>query len=103
MAESKYWFARRFPVGHPRNTMSPVSPEGWNVVWSFVRWMTGGAIAAVILVIIGLYTSQWWVYVLAVIVYVASAAYGGWYFISTAYKRGDKQNTVDDYKAGRVS
>ena len=102
MADGKYWFARRFPVGHPRNTMSPVSPEGWRVVWAFVGWMTGGAIAAVILVLLGLYLGQWWLYVAAVVVYVACTVYGGWYFISTAYKRGDQSRTVDDYKAGRA-
>ncbi len=26
---SRYWFARRFPVGHPRNAMAPVSTEGF--------------------------------------------------------------------------
>lgn len=103
MAENKYWFARRFPVGHPRNAMGPVSAEGWGVVRAFVGWMTGGAIAAVILVLIGLYLNQWWLYIVAVLAYIGCTAYGGWYFISTAMKRGDKNNTVDDYKAGRVS
>ena len=103
MAENKYWFARRFPVGHRRNAMSPVTQEGWNVVKAFVGWMTGGAAAAVVLVLLALYFGQWWLYVVAVLVYVACAAYGGWYFISTAMKRGDPNNTVDDYKAGRVS
>lgn len=101
MAENRYWFARRFPVGHPRNAMGPVTTEGWNVVWSFVRWMTGGAIAAVVLVVLGLYLNQWWLYVAAAVVYVACTAYGGWYFISTASKRGDQTRTVEDYKAGR--
>lgn len=83
--------------------MSPVSTEGWRVVWAFVGWMTGGAIVAVALVLLGLYLDRWWLYLLAVVVYVGSTVYGGWYFISTAYKRGDRNNTIEDYKAGRVS
>ena len=103
MTENKYWFARRYPVGHPRNSMSPVRPEGWRVVWSFVGWMTGGAFAAIAFVLAGLYLGQWWLYIAAVVVYVGCTIYGAWLLISTASKRGDRNNTVEDYKAGRVS
>lgn len=103
MAENKYWFARRFPVGHPRNAMAPVSPEGWRVVWTFVGWMTGGAFAAIALVLVGLYLDQPWAYVVAVFAYVACTMYGGWYFLNTAISRGDHNHTVADYKAGRVA
>ena len=57
--------------------------------------MTGGAIAAVVLVVLGS-TWQWWLHVAAAVVYVACTAYGGWYFISTASKRGDQTRTVED-------
>ena len=43
---TEYWFARRFPVGNPRNAMAPVSEQGWNVVRRFIAWMVGGAILA---------------------------------------------------------
>ena len=46
MAENKYWFARRFPLGDRRNAMSPITSEGHRVAWIFVAWMIGGAIAA---------------------------------------------------------
>ena len=101
MAENQYWFARRFPVGTGRNAMAPVSPEGFAVVWRFVAFMVGGAIAAVVLVLLGLFYVPY-LWIAAPIVYVACAAYGGWYFISQAQKRGDPVHTVDDYKAGRV-
>ena len=100
MAESKYWFARRFPVGHPRNAMSPVTPEGFRVVYMFLAWMIGGAIAAGVVAALGLWVPYLWV--LAPIVFVCCAAYGGWYFIKEAQNRGDHQHTVDDYKQGRV-
>lgn len=33
------WFARRFPVGNPRNAMSPVNRAGYAVVVGFVGAM----------------------------------------------------------------
>lgn len=101
MAENRYWFARRFPVGHPRNAMAPVTPEGFAVVRTFITWMIGGLVAAVVLGLLGSFVG-WWLWVLAPIVFVASAACGGWYFISQAQGRGDHNHTVDDYKSGRV-
>lgn len=101
MTENKYWFARRFPVGHPRNAMAPVSPEGFGVVRTFIGWMVGGAVAAILIGIVAAF-SIWWLAILAPIVFIACAAYGAWYFISQAQGRGDHQHTVEDYKAGRV-
>lgn len=101
MAENRYWFARRFPVGSPRNAMSPVTPEGFRVAWIFVGWMVGGAVAAAALVLLGLFTVPFIAFA-APVVFIACAIYGAWYFISQAKNRGDHQHTVDDYKAGRV-
>lgn len=98
---AKYWFARRFPVGHPRNAMAPVSPEGFGVVRTFIAWMIGGAVAALILLLATFAVPFLWIG--APIVFVACAAYGGWYFISQAQGRGDHNHTVDDYKSGRVT
>lgn len=101
MAENKYWFARRFPVGHPRNAMAPVTPEGFAVVKTFVTWMIGGALVAVILLALG-FTVVPFAWIAAPIVFVGAAAYGGWSFIRAAQGRGDHNHTVDDYKTGRV-
>ena len=101
MADNKYWFARRFPVGHRRNSMSPVTPEGFRVAWTFVAWMVGGALLAAILLALGL-TVVPWLWIAAPIVFIACAAHGGWSFISAAQGRGDHQHTVEDYKQGRV-
>ena len=101
MAENKYWFARRFPVGYPRNALAPVSPEGWRVVNTFIGWMVGGAVGAVVVALLGLFVVPW-LWVLAPFVFVGCAAYGAWYFISQARGRGDHNHTIDDYKAGRV-
>jgi hypothetical protein len=102
MAEQEYWFARRFPVGHPRNAMSPINEGGYAAVRTFVSTMTSGAIAAVVLSFIAFWISQPALYVVAGVVFVAAAIYAGWRFISVATSRGDHNHTVDDYKAGRV-
>ena len=111
MAENKYWFARRFPVGHPRNAMSPVTPEGFKVAYTFVWWMVGGAAAAIALLGLAGWAAygtnfgplSWVLAVLAPIAFVACAAYGAWYFIKEAQNRGDHQHTVEDYKSGKVT
>jgi hypothetical protein len=97
---NQYWFARRFPVSDRRNSMSPITPEGYRVAWTFVGWMIGGACAA--LVLVGLGFVHWLFMVPAPLVFVACAAYGGWYFISQSQSRGDKLHTIEDYKLGRV-
>jgi hypothetical protein len=96
MAESKFWFARRFPVGHPRNTMAPVSREGWSVVWVFVAAMLVGGLGLIFFGLNGQLVS-------GVAMFVILALLGGGMFIGMTQTRGDKQHTIDDYKAGRVS
>ncbi|WP_423067984.1 hypothetical protein [Devosia sp. CN2-171] len=81
--------------------MSPVSAEGHAVVRDFIVWMAGGAIAAVILLIVG-FTVLPFGWVLALIAFVGCAAYGAWKFIAAAQSHGDHQHTVEDYESGRV-
>jgi hypothetical protein len=111
MAEQEYWFARRFPVGDRRNAMSPVTPEGYRIAWTFVLWMVGGALAALVLLSLGGWAMYalgptsvvtWLLGALTPVVFIGCAVYGAWYFISQAKERGDHQHTVDDYKQGRV-
>lgn len=110
MAENRYWFARRFPVGNPRNAMSPVTPEGYRVAWTFVWCMVGGAAAMIVLMGLagwaayatGFGPLSWVLGILGIAAFVGCAIYGARYFISEAQNRGDHQHTVDDYKAGRV-
>ncbi len=96
MAEQKYWFARRFPVGHPRNAMAPVSQEGWWVVWVFVAAMAVGALGLIFLGLNGQIVS-------GIAMFVVMALLGGGMFIGMAQTRGDKGRTVEDYRAGRVN
>jgi membrane protein implicated in regulation of membrane protease activity len=91
---SEYWFARRFPVGHPRNAMAPVSRKGFLVVYGFVAGMVLGGVAFVGLAALGMP-------IIGAVVFVLAAAVAGWMFISLANSRGDHQRTVAEYKAGR--
>jgi hypothetical protein len=101
MAENNYWFARRFPVGHPRNAMAPINEKGWNAVWKFVIWMVGGAlVAGLILAANALWLPGMWIG--APFIFAACAAVGGWSLILAAQQHGDHNHTVEDYKAGRV-
>lgn len=100
MAEDKYWFARRFRLSNSRNSMAPISPEGYRVAWNFVGSMFGGALFAVGLLIMSIWVP--WLQVLAPLAFIAATVWGGWRFISLVQTRGDTQHTVDDYKAGRV-
>lgn len=110
MAEQKFWFARRFPLSDPRNSMSPVSPEGFRVAWTFMWLMVAGAAAWALLAglaVWSIYASgigplAWVLGVLGPIVFIGCAIYGTWYFIMHAKNRGDQQHTLEDYKAGRV-
>lgn len=81
--------------------MAPVSPEGWKVVNTFVACMVGGAVAAVLLLVLG-FTVVPWIWVLAPFVFVGAAFFGARYFVTQAQGRGDHNHTVEDYKAGRV-
>jgi len=93
---AKYWFARRFPVGHPRNAMGPVSREGWLVAWAFVASMVIGGLGFLGLALSG---SP----LLGVVIFVVLAASGMGLFIGLASRKGDAQHTVEDYRQGKVS
>ena len=92
---SDYWFARRFPVGHSRNAMSPVSREGWLVVASFIASMVLGGIAFAALAVDG-------DVVIGAVVFAAVSILGAGAFIAAAVAKGDRNHTVADYRAGRV-
>ncbi len=95
MAEQDYWFARRYPVGNPRNGMSPVRREGMYVAWAFIAGMVLGAVCFLFLGLNGQIIG-------GAIVFALMAAASGGMFIGMAASKGDKQRTVDDYRAGRV-
>jgi nitrogen fixation-related uncharacterized protein len=98
---TEYWFARRFPVGQTRNSLSPINENGWAVVRTYLAFMVGGAVVAVLLAVVGLL----WVpflWILAPFAFIGATAYGGYYFISQAQAHGDTQHSIDDYRGGNI-
>ncbi len=94
---AKYWYARRFPVGNPRNAMAPVSREGRMAFVWFVAAMLAGVVAWGVLALFGIAGM-----IIGGIVFIAACAGAGWWLIRSVIVHGDQNHTVADYKAGRV-
>ncbi|HET7715436.1 MAG TPA: hypothetical protein VFK86_07390 [Bauldia sp.] len=88
---SDHRFARRFPLGHPRNAMAPVSREGWMVVFSFVAAMAAGGIAFIALAVSGSFLPGLGIFILL-------AALAGAGSIILARRKGDTSRTLADYR-----
>ena len=76
--------------------MAPVSSEGWAVVALFAGCMVAGAVGLFLFSF--LYREPF----IGVLTMAVFAIAGAGAFISLASLKGDRQHTVDDYKAGRV-
>lgn len=92
----RFWFARRFPVSVGGDRMSPVTREGWLVVWAFVAAMVLGAVALFVA------TLAFQAPLIGFIIFLMLASFGMTGFLLLAKQRGDNHHTVEDYKAGRV-
>lgn len=92
---SGFWFARRFPVGDPRNAVAPVSREGRAVALAFIGAMAVGAVVFAVMAFAGQV-------ILGAASFAVIAGLGGAGFIIAANQKLDRNHTVDDYKAGRA-
>lgn len=94
---TEYWFARRFPVGNPRQSMAPVHWKGYAIVAIYVTLLVLGGIAFA-------WFGAGGQFALGVALFVAAAIVGGGLFIFLSYAKGDKTRTVAEYRkdAGRV-
>lgn len=90
-APIEYWFARRFPVGDPRNAYAPVHWKGYAASAVFVAALLIGGFAFAWMGASG--DLLWGSIVFA----VAALVSAGW-FITVANAKGDKKRTVADYK-----
>lgn len=89
-----YWFARRFPVGHPRRGFAPIGWQGYAVAGMFLSGMVFAALAWLALAAVGLM-------LIGVAVFAFGAALAGAAFITVARRTADTERTVDDYRKGR--
>ena len=92
---TEYWYARRFPVGHWRNAMAPISPKARRVIWVFAGGITAGMLAF----FISGFAGYWQI---GAAIFAVLAAYSSWYYFIVPIKRFDRYHTVEDYVAGRV-
>lgn len=91
VTEREYWFARRFPLGHPRQAYAPVHWKGYALSLVFVAALTGGGVAFAWL---GASGNMF----MGVAVFAVVALLAGLWFTLTAKANGDPLRTVADYK-----
>lgn len=92
---TEYWYARRFPVGHWRNAMAPISPKARRVTWVFFGGMAAGMAAF----FISGFAGYWQI---GAVIFAVLAAYSSWYYFFVPIKRFDRYHTVEDYRMGRA-
>jgi len=88
---TEYWFARRFPVGSPRNAMAPVHWKGYAIVAAYVTLLVLGGVAFAWLGARG-------DLILGASAFAVAAAVGASLFIGLSNIKGDKTRTVAEYR-----
>ncbi len=91
---TEYWFARRFPVGNPRNSFAPVHWKGWAAAAIFIAVLAIGAAAFAWMGASGFLVH-------GMVVFAVAALVGMVWFVTIAQVKGDKSRTVDDYRKAR--
>jgi F0F1-type ATP synthase assembly protein I len=95
-ARNEIWFARRFPVGHPRNAMAPVHWKGFAMFGVFVATMLVGALGFVLSAM-----NREWMW--GVIVFGALSAMGAGMLLIAVQMHGDTTRTVDEHRKARAN
>lgn len=86
-----FWFARRFPVGNPRNAMSPVNWKGYAATLAFVSVLAAAGFAFAWLGASGDLLKGTLIFAGAAIVCTAV-------FLGVVNAKSDNSRTVADYK-----
>ncbi|MGE0044928.1 MAG: hypothetical protein AB7J28_10145 [Hyphomonadaceae bacterium] len=89
--QSEIWFARRFPVGHPRNGMAPVHWKGWMMFGVFLASMLIGAFGFALSAMSG---QLLW----GVVVFAALTAMGAGMLLMSVAQHGDNTKTVEEHR-----
>jgi hypothetical protein len=88
---TEYWFARRFPVGSPRNAMAPVHWKGYAIVAVYVTLLALGGVAFAWLGASG-------ELIKGAVIFAAAAVVGAGLFIGLSSIKGDQTRTVAEYR-----
>lgn len=91
MSEREYWFARRYPLGNPRQAYAPVHWKGYAVSLVFVTALTAGAVA---FAWFGANDNLF----MGIMIFAGVAILAGAWFTLTAKANGDPVRTVAEYK-----
>lgn len=91
MSEREYWFARRFPLGNPRQAYAPVHWKGHAVSLIFVIALTAGGVA---FAWFGANDNLF----IGIMIFAGVAIIAGAWFTLTAKANGDPVRTVAEYK-----
>ena len=94
-APPSYWFARRFPVGHPSKAMAPVHWKGYAVTGAYVSLLTAGGLAFAWLGASGRIIE-------GAVLFILAAAIGAGGYITIAARTCDQTRTVADYRKERA-
>ncbi len=87
----EYWFARRFPVGNPRNAYAPVHWKGWAAAGIFVVALLIGAAGFAWMAATGHFVQ-------GAVVFAVAAIVGLVWFVTIAQVKGDRTRTVEEYR-----
>jgi hypothetical protein len=87
----EYWFARRFPVGNPRNAMAPVHWKGYAIVAVYVTLLVLGGLGFA-------WFGAGGKLILGAAIFAAAALVGASLFIGLSSARGDKTRTAAEYR-----
>jgi hypothetical protein len=96
LSDEPAWFARRFPVGHPRNAMGPVHWKGWAAMVLYVGMTIGGALAFLLMAIAGLFVT-------CVILFVVIAFGSLLALLIVSSLKGDETKTIEEYALAKRS
>jgi hypothetical protein len=84
------WFARAFPVGHPRSAMGPVHWKGWLAILAYVGATLAGALAFLVMAVAGLFVT-------GVILFAVTAFGALLALLIIVSLKGDDGKTIEDY------
>lgn len=93
---ARYWFARRYPINDPRNSVAPVCWQGYAVALGFVGGMMLSGVAFLVLATGGRPD-------LGIVAFCVGAIVSGALFIMVSRRAADMTRTVEDYRAERAS
>ncbi|HRO04219.1 MAG TPA: hypothetical protein PLS69_11505 [Terricaulis sp.] len=93
--KAEFWFARRYPLGSPRQAYAPVHWKGWMATLVFLAALLGG----------GAYFA-WDAlveqnFVQGMAVFIVAAIVGTTWYLLVVRANSDTLHTVADYKKGK--